>query len=457
MTRDDLKDEYKSLSETQFIKSKKLPLEYNLKGEVKLFNESLNIKYSTNKGTPVVHAILSKKKKLSILRDIVKTFGYLKGNQIIGYEKEIKDLIPWSNIKVLGINPNMNSVTYTEEEIRKFIEENKVINWADLQRRNSTMLSSAKCLKLTKESLFPPQPLRVDPEAKINWVYAYFSRKEKIVYIGRTFSKSRDWDHRSERIGDSVFMGFKALGEPIPEWTILEDNLKLVESGEREKYWIEHYKNLGYKLLNKVSGGGLGNITAVTLQEQKEYCKNIALQCSTAHEFFAYHKKEWKKAQRNGWLKEYTWLTSTSDLNTPSREEVERVAKTCKNIFEFSQYHKHEYYYAKKWGITNELFPDKLHTGKKEWTKETAREELEKYKTRSEVIGISLWKWFLKNDLEYFNLKFPLPDLNNKEKVLEYAKRCSSYSEFKKDKNKYRYAISHGLINQIKQLFENGK
>lgn len=466
MTKNDLKDIYKNISKSEFIISNKYPelLAYNLKGEIKNLKTGLiikDIKYRNRKTNdnvgPLVYVIIENK-SINVLRDIVSIFynNRVFNKFIIGYNKGKNNLVSWSNIKLQKAKKS-REVSYTKEEIIKYINENNILSQAELRRRNSKMYSSAKYLGILSKVIDSSSRIKVDPEAKINWIYAYFSKKEKVVYIGRTFSNQRDKDHRSSRINDSVYKGFKELNEEIPEWQILENNLKLLESAEKEIQYIKYYKEKGYRLLNKNKGGSIGNVYLQTLPEVKEYCKQVALSCKTQHEFFANHKKEWKKAQRNGWLKEYTWLKSNSDLNTPTKEEVIEVAKSCKNLYEFSRKHNHEYYYALKWGIINELFSNKLHNGPKNRTLESAKIELDNYKSRKEVsrTNASLFNWFKKNDPAYLDQKFPKPQYNTVDSVFECAKSCSSLAEFRrKDEAKYAYAHRNGLLNEIKRLYE---
>ena len=132
MTKDDLKDQFKNISEDEFIKLKKHPeFEYNLKGQFRstVTGEIVEKFYyrepKHNIDNRSLDIILTYRgKKTNIFRDILYTL--YKENKIYRYIMRVKErnekLVPWSNISIL----KSNSTIYTEEEVRNFIKENNV-------------------------------------------------------------------------------------------------------------------------------------------------------------------------------------------------------------------------------------------------------------------------------------------------------------------------------------------
>lgn len=237
-------------------------------------------------------------------------------------------------------------------------------------------------------------------------------KKEKVVYIGRTYDiRGRDLDHRNPKLEDSVFLGFSNIKEEIPEMTIIEKDLKLLESREREIYFIEYYKNKGYRLLNKNKGGGLGNIYLTSdLEKIKEDCKKVALTCNTLNEFRFNHRVEYSRSVTNGWLKEFYWLKRSKKIPwtlETARKELDKYSSLFdvrkNDISLYSWFRKNDSDYL------NLKFSIKPNKRRPNWTLETAREEANKYNSRSELEKADnpLYQWLIRNDRDYLDFKFP--------------------------------------------------
>ena len=111
-------------------------------------------------------------------------------------------------------------------------------------------------------------------KGKIDSVYAYIFEEYNSVYVGRTLmrlQKDRDWSHRHAIYidgkfkkhyvkSDSVYNFSKEKKCEIPEMLILEEKLTIKEGQEREKFWIEYYKEQGKKILNKAPAGSIGTL-----------------------------------------------------------------------------------------------------------------------------------------------------------------------------------------------------
>lgn len=145
-------------------------------------------------------------------------------------------------------------------------------------------------------------------------VYAYFFEELNSVYVGRTIDlHKRDLEHRSSKNLDSVFKFSLEHNVDIPEITLLEDKISLSHGGDREVYWMEHYRSIGYQLINKISGGGMGSINSG--KWSRPGCFQEAKKYNSIEEF---RSKSWycfRKAKKRDWLKDYTWLNKSDGEN----------------------------------------------------------------------------------------------------------------------------------------------
>ena len=150
--------------------------------------------------------------------------------------------------------------------------------------------------------------LKPDPhEGRIDNVYMYFFEESNSIYVGRTIDvKSRDLEHRRKEGKSSVRLFSEENNVSIPPIKILESNLTVEEGAEREKYWLDYYKDSGFNIINRAPAGSLGN--PGPRKWNKESCYNEAKKYSTLAEFNKKRGKCYEVAKKNNWLKDYTWL-----------------------------------------------------------------------------------------------------------------------------------------------------
>lgn len=99
----------------------------------------------------------------------------------------------------------------------------------------------------------PPKTADYDKDTK--YIYAYEFVEQKAVYVGLTNSMiRRDWSHRSSK-DSSVYRYAEECGCDIPTPKQLEKDVPIYESGKREAFWVEHYKELNWRLLNRARTG----------------------------------------------------------------------------------------------------------------------------------------------------------------------------------------------------------
>ena len=98
-------------------------------------------------------------------------------------------------------------------------------------------------------------PKTADYEKEKKYIYAYEFVEQKAVYVGLTNSMiKRDWQHRNSK-DSSVYRFAEESGCDIPVPRQLEEGIPINESGKREAFWVEHYRRLNWKLLNRAKTG----------------------------------------------------------------------------------------------------------------------------------------------------------------------------------------------------------
>ena len=146
--------------------------------------------------------------------------------------------------------------------------------------------------------------------SQVDNVYAYFFNEFNSVYIGRTVDpSSRDFGHNNNP-QSSVFRFASINNIPIPEMTILERGLTIIDGLDREDYYRNKYEIEGWNVLNiaktgKKSGslGGLGSG-----KWNYKSCYKEAKKYRTLKEFRENAPATYNVVCKHGWQNEYHWL-----------------------------------------------------------------------------------------------------------------------------------------------------
>jgi len=148
---------------------------------------------------------------------------------------------------------------------------------------------------------------------KIDCVYRYFFKETKSIYIGRSIQpKMRHWQHLF-RENDTLYKYAKENSLEVPQMEIIEDNLTIEEGQKREDYWIEYYKEMGYKVLNVAKAGSIGAISNGKWSKENVFIESKKYR--TKYDFERSCNRAYTLALKNGWLKEMTWLAATQKPN----------------------------------------------------------------------------------------------------------------------------------------------
>lgn len=154
------------------------------------------------------------------------------------------------------------------------------------------------------------------------------------IYIGLTFNfNKRKSEHLSRNSSVYNYM-IKTGLEPVFK-IISEELLSNEEAAKLECDLIEHYKSLGFNVLNKAKGGGLGgSIKIWTLERVKEE----ALKYNSRNEFKINSPSAYIIANRNKWLNDVCYhMTGGRKLNgywTLERVKEEALKYRTKKEFE---------------------------------------------------------------------------------------------------------------------------
>ena len=243
---------------------------------------------------------------------------------------------------------------------------------------------------------------------KIDTVYLYIF-PDNVVYIGRTIKLStRHWEHSTLFNKDVVAKYAKKNNLPVPEPIVLEKELTLTDGLEREEYWVEYYKEQGYKLLNTKScgtnSGSLGSLGRGKWSKHKTY--EEAKKYKSKNEFRKSCDSAYQAAYRHGWLKDYTWFEKPPVYNKIwTKEKCLEAAKQCKTMKEFRENFITAHDVSKKNGWFNEYT----------WLKRAIKPN-------------NYW---------------------NYETCIEKAKKCNSRTEFQKEYSQgYRIALDNGWLDE---------
>ena len=134
-------------------------------------------------------------------------------------------------------------------------------------------------------------------------IYIYLWEEFNTVYIGRTVNpKGRHYQHK-HRESERTYQFSSKHHVEHPKMIIIENDLSIEDGVEREKYWINYYRNeSGYDVLNKSRGGQIGGQLkplALTDEEKKERSKQYKREYNKVHReerklYNASHKEQRK-------------------------------------------------------------------------------------------------------------------------------------------------------------------
>jgi len=297
---------------------------------------------------------------------------------------------------------------------------------------------------------------------KIDCVYVYEFEETKSCYIGRTLmrlKKRRDVDHVfSEK--DTVHIYAKENNISIPNPKYIEENLTIKQGRDRECFWIDEYKKLGWNVLNKAKGGSIGRLGHKFSKYTYEVCYELAKNCTSRKDFEKYNASAYHVAVKNKWIEEYTWLERKHKPNGYwTKEHCYEEAKKYSTISEFKKNNNAAYVQARKNGWIDD-YDWFIRKSKQSgyWTKEHCYEEAKKYLRISDFIKNSGGAYKQANQNNWIkDYNWFLPSITKKkwnyETCKEEALKYASLSEFRKEnQSAYNVANKNKWINDYDWL-----
>jgi len=154
------------------------------------------------------------------------------------------------------------------------------------------------------------------------WIYKV-SFLDGSVYIGLTCNfKQRKSSHLTSK-KSSVYQ-YIVKTKTIPTFKIISDLLDKKEASELEAKLINEYINLGFNVLNRHKGGGLGS---AKIFYTFEICKAEAIKYNTRNEFYIKSKGAYCASWNNKWLNA---VCEHMSIKRPSR--IKHTFETCKEV-----------------------------------------------------------------------------------------------------------------------------
>lgn len=221
---------------------------------------------------------------------------------------------------------------------------------------------------------------------RIDCVYAYEFSDFHSVYVGRTLErrvKDRDKEHLFV-CGDTVSLFAREKDVPLPDMKILEEGLTIAEGVEKERLYIEQYREEGWYILNRAKAGSIGLLAKN--KWSKKTCYQEALKHKTRASFAKNSGGAYEVARQHGWLDDYYWFEEKQKRSRywHDYENCYNAALKCKTTTDFIKDYGAAYVWAKKQGCLRDytwfLPPKRV----RKWTYDACSAIAKKYRTQSE-------------------------------------------------------------------------
>ena len=283
-------------------------------------------------------------------------------------------------------------------------------------------------------------------------IYIYLWEEFNTIYIGRTINpKGRHYAHK-HRNTERTYQFSSEHHVEHPKMIIIENDLTIEEGIEREKYWINEYRNnTPYNVLNKVEGGSIGNLNKgkwskkAVFEEAKKYPTRAKLKYV--------NNTVYTVARKNGWLDEiFGTEKNIKPILKWTKKAVFEEAKKYMKKHHFEQGCASAYQTAlkNKWISEMNWFKDNDYFVK--WSKETVFKESKKYFHRKQFRVGSPGAYYAALKNEWLDeMTWLTPDVKwTKEKVFEESKKYKTRAEFKRENcGAYRASIKNGWIDEM--------
>jgi hypothetical protein len=208
-----------------------------------------------------------------------------------------------------------------------------------------------------------------------------FEFPDKSAYIGLTLNpEQRQHQHLSLTSEDkTAVQRYIKETNLTPIFKILTDDfLPVKEAQVTEQSYIDEYAKNGWKILNKVSAGALGNRDRFYTLDM---VKNEAEKYNTIKDFKRNSPKFYNAASRYNWLKDITQNLERNIISW-SKDKILQISQNYTKLSDFVKQEPKAVDAARRNGWFDEVTS---HMSKKQyWTPDTVRDEAKKYETQKE-------------------------------------------------------------------------
>ena len=289
----------------------------------------------------------------------------------------------------------------------------------------------------------PPKPNDYDKDTK--YIYAYEFVDQNAVYVGLTNSIiKRDWQHRNSL--NSSVNRFAANNDiEIPSPVKLEENIPIHESGKKEKFWVNYYKEQGWVILNRAKTGERESSIGIyyPIKWNKKAIREKAKECGYDLSLLM---KQYPGAY-GAILSRYKGLLNELFPNRlihthHTIEDALLVVK--KGHYENRSQLRFDCLWAYRVLFENNML-DEVFGKPEEYTREEALREADNYKSIEKIRlkNHSLWTYLKKNNL--FNELRPTIVMHGRIKTVEEAWDISQYFKNIKELSNYSKKAYHLL------------
>ena len=296
-------------------------------------------------------------------------------------------------------------------------------------------------------------PRTVDYSKDTKYIYAYEFVEQNAVYVGLTNSMiRRDWQHRNSK-DSSVYRFAEESGCDIPTPKQLEKDIPIHESGKREAFWVEHYKKLNWKLLNKARTGERESSVGATfpLKWNKKAIREKAKECEYDLKGFA----EQYPGAYEAILTRYKGLLNElfPDRLIHTHHTVEdALLVVSKGHYENRSQLRFDCLWAYR-VLFNKGLLDDVFGKPKEYTREEALIEADEYKSIEQIRlkNHLLWNYLRKNNL--FKVVKPTDPMFRRVKTVEEAWELSQYYKSITELSNHA-SVAHRLLKEAGLLYQ---
>ena len=293
-------------------------------------------------------------------------------------------------------------------------------------------------------------------------IYA-FEFPDNTVYVGLTYNfVKRKCDHL-KHYSSKVFQHIQKTGL-TPIFKILHDYIGMSEAKELEGRYLSDYVSKGWRALNVQKTGNLGGSAPFYTHKR---VISIASSCETLLEFRTKYDQAYQAARKHRWLDEIkkTLPAAVNQYGSfqNTYDEVMSFARKCKTYREFMLGNPSASDFAKRNGFINEIYkilPPKV-KGKsiKKFSLKMVMDNASKSENYNDfrnkygsAYNAALRNGWLNEVKTILTPKFHTP--YTKDEIFTIAKSVNSYSEFIDYSNSmYNAALKNGWLDEIKNYF----